>query len=650
MKKLSKSMTAITLVAMVFVIGCKKPNDLGNGNDGSSGQGEINVPELITFTVNGVSFEMVKVDGGTFLMGAQKEDQSSQNFDPQAKEFESPVHEVTLSDYYIGKYEVSQELWQAVMGTNPSYFQGNLLPVESVGPNAIADFLFTLNARLNEENDGFQFRLPTEAQWEYAAKGGKSSQSYRYSGSNYSSLVAWYSQNSDSQTHPIGSKEPNELFLYDMSGNVAEWCNDYAGGYTGALQTDPIGPSLQFVGDDFRYIVRGGSWKRGSNDCRSSARDSRSAGESYIGFRLVLSKSVGQASVPGLLTYEANNVTTNSACISGVLMSDGGSYPSEWGYYYGTSPDLTTNGTCFPVSEPGFYFSDTLTNLLDNTKYYVCAYAKNEIGIGFGNIVEFTTFENIPTTINISDETGYANENTQIFSGDEIIVGFMATGWRLTKLEVAITQNDAVLASHIVTLENQTSYTYSHVFNINALGVVNISGTITDAYGQTATVNFNILCKEKPNTKFIGHYEGNALATGWMEAEINGMGIEPIQDQDEFTDREVPVVVDIVAGEGLYEVVATCTIEDRTMTATGTVEGDNITFETFNDVITMEYDLGYMTIQPEVNVIYMVVTTFNGNQLMLEGNCTGNEDFNYGFLNGNINLEATIGGSLNKTR
>jgi formylglycine-generating enzyme required for sulfatase activity len=639
------------LIVMAFASGRKKteePNDNGNGGGDTPGQGGgFEAPDVWTLDVNGVRIEMIKVQGGTFWMGAQNTDQNGQNYDEQAGDLESPVHQVILSDYYIGKYEVSQELWRAVMGTNPSHFEGDYLPIENVGINAIKDFLFSLNAILSEKIGDYQFRLPTEAQWEYAAKGGKSSQSYRYSGSNNSILVAWYSQNSDNQTHPIGSKEPNELFLYDMSGNVAEWCNDYAGGYVGALQTDPIGPSLQFVGDNVGYIVRGGSWKRGSNDCRSSSRDARDTGEPYIGFRLVLSKSVGQASVPGLLTYEANSITTNSVCISGALMSDGGSYPSEWGYYYGTSSDLAANGICFPVSEPSYYFRDTLINLLDNTKYYVCAYAKNEIGIGYGNVVEFTTFENIPTTISISNGAGYANENTQIFSGDEVIVGFVATGWRLTKLEVAITQNNAVLATHFVTIENQTNYTYSHPFTINAQGVVNISGTVTDAYGQTATVSFNIFCTEKPNTKFIGHYEGNALATG--KTEINLSGMEPMQE--EFINREIPVILDLTEGENILEVIGTYKISNGDlMECKGTVDGDIIIFETIHDCITINYDLNGFTITPLVYVTCNVMGTLNSEVLLLEGTYVGDGETHLFIYNGTAAIEGTIGGGLTKMR
>ena len=251
----------------------------------------------------------------------------------------------------------------------------------------------------------------------------------------------------------------------------------------------------------------------------------------------------------------------------------------------------------------------------------------------------------VAPTISVFNGSGYATENTQVYSGEEITIGFVAAGENLTKLEVTLSENGTVLATHFENIEKQASYNYSHTFALDANGTVTVTGTVTDAAGQKALASFNIIVNEKPNAKFVGHYEGNALATGFYEAEVSGM--EPIQQ--EFTDREVPVILDIVAGEGLYDVVATCTIDERTMTVTGTVEGNTVTFETFNDVITFDYDLGIMVIHPEINVTYTIVGTLVDGKLNLEGNCTGNGDMNYGFFSGTINLEATVGGSLNKT-
>ena len=211
-----------------------------------------------TFTANGVSFTMKYVEGGTFQMGATSE-QGSDAWDD-----EEPVHSVTLSGYWIGKTEVTQELWQAVMGNNPSYFSGTNLPVEKVSWNDIVnDFLPKLN-----NLTGKQFRLPTEAEWEYAARGGKASQGYKYAGSNTIGDVAWYDGNSSGKTHAVKTKSPNELGLYDMTGNVWEWCSDWYGSYSSGSQTNPTGQSS----GSYR-VLRGGSWNISAGFCRVSGRN-----------------------------------------------------------------------------------------------------------------------------------------------------------------------------------------------------------------------------------------------------------------------------------------------------------------------------------------------------------------------------------------
>ena len=209
-----------------------------------------------TITVKGVSFTMIAVEGGTFKMGATSE-QGSDAYDS-----EKPVHNVTLSDYYIGETEVTQELWQAVMGTTPSRFKGNKKPVEQVSWNDCQEFIKKLN-----QLTGKNFRLPTEAEWEYAARGGNKSKGYKYSGSNSIGDVAWYTNNSSSQTHDVKTKQANELGIYDMSGNVYEWCQDWYGSYSRGSQTNPTGPSS----GSYR-VLRGGSWSIGAVGCRVSNR------------------------------------------------------------------------------------------------------------------------------------------------------------------------------------------------------------------------------------------------------------------------------------------------------------------------------------------------------------------------------------------
>lgn len=190
------------------------------------------VPGVDTFTVNGVSFKMITVEGGTFTMGASDDDE-------EAYYNEKPAHEVTLSSYSIGETEVTQALWLAVMGSNPSRFTGDLTrPVECVSWNDCQAFIIKLN-----QLTGKTFRLPTEAEWEIAARGGNESMGYKYAGGNDINEVAWYRGNSSSKTHPVATKAPNELGLYDMSGNVFEWCSDWYDSYTDADgQTNPQGP------------------------------------------------------------------------------------------------------------------------------------------------------------------------------------------------------------------------------------------------------------------------------------------------------------------------------------------------------------------------------------------------------------------------
>ena len=221
------------------------------------------------------NIEMVFVKGGTFTMGATAEQGSD------ASSNEKPTHSVKLSDFYIGKYEVTQAQWKAVMGTNPSNWKGDNLPVENVSWNDVQEFITKLNAQT-----GKKYRLPTEAEWEYAARGGNQSKGYKYSGSNSISNIAWYDANSNKMTHIVGQKSPNELGIYDMSGNVWEWCQDWLGNYNSSFQTNPIGPSS----GSYR-VLRGGSWSYIARTCRVSIRGYSKPADRYNrhGFRLALS-------------------------------------------------------------------------------------------------------------------------------------------------------------------------------------------------------------------------------------------------------------------------------------------------------------------------------------------------------------------------
>lgn len=221
-------------------------------------------------TVNGVSYRMVPVKGDTFQMGA-----TSQQENPDDDEI--PVHAVTLSDYSIGETEVTQGLWMAVMGSNPSKYKGEDLPVENVSWEDCQSFIERLNILT-----GAQYRLPTEAEWEYAARGGNMSRNTQYSGSSIVDDVAWYGNNCK-ETCPVKTKIPNELGIYDMCGNVWEWCQDWSGKYSSNSEINPKGP----VSGSHR-MTRGGSWCDSARYCRSANRNGIDplSCSSNLGFRL----------------------------------------------------------------------------------------------------------------------------------------------------------------------------------------------------------------------------------------------------------------------------------------------------------------------------------------------------------------------------
>jgi formylglycine-generating enzyme required for sulfatase activity len=218
--------------------------------------------------------KFIRVKGGTFTMGCTSE-QGSDCYDD-----EKPAHEVTLSDYYLGETEVTQAQWRAVMGNNPSNFKDcDECPVERVSWNDVKDFI----SKLNSLSRGARYRLPTEAEWEYAARGGSLSKGYKYAGSDEVDEVAWYDDNSGYKTHPVRMKKSNELGIYDMSGNVREWCSDWKSDYSSGSQTNPTGPNTGGI-----RVYRGGGWGSLAGNCRVSNRDNDEPDVRYgiLGFRL----------------------------------------------------------------------------------------------------------------------------------------------------------------------------------------------------------------------------------------------------------------------------------------------------------------------------------------------------------------------------
>ncbi|MDR1899787.1 MAG: SUMF1/EgtB/PvdO family nonheme iron enzyme [Treponema sp.] len=236
---------------------------------------------------NAAPANMVRVEGGTFRMGSTN-----------GQDNEKPVHTVTVKSFSMGKYEVTQKEWVEIMGSNPSKFKGDTLPVERV---SWFDAVEYCNRRSLKEGltpayrgsgdsvtcdfSASGYRLPTEAEWEYAAKGGnKDYMTFEYAGSNSPGGVAWYADNSGNTTHPVGTKQPNSLGLYDMSGNVLEWCWDWYGSYPGSAQTDPAGAAS----GSYR-VLRGGSWVHSAHILRSAIRSNNTPSnrDSSFGFRLV---------------------------------------------------------------------------------------------------------------------------------------------------------------------------------------------------------------------------------------------------------------------------------------------------------------------------------------------------------------------------
>ena len=231
---------------------------------------------------------MVKVEAGTFYMGAQKDSVEYYNYDENATSLEGPVHEVTVSEFYINKYEVTQLLWESIMDATPNdeasmqweeeYGKGDKYPAYRISFNEVETFVGKLN-----EYTGLNFDLPTEAQWEFAARGGTSTNYALYAGGDNLDEVAWVDCDKSSE---VGMKLPNALGLYDMSGNVWEMCQDWYYDYTEAAVTDPVGEEY----NEGYKVFRGGSWYTNEQTARVTARSKQ--GIHYrdfsTGFRLVI--------------------------------------------------------------------------------------------------------------------------------------------------------------------------------------------------------------------------------------------------------------------------------------------------------------------------------------------------------------------------
>ncbi len=276
-KNVVAKLLSIVLICATVVCACEEEEPIDESTSSTEQGEQESLPSELTMNVDGVSFKLILVEGGEFTMGATSE----QVYDALDNEY--PAHKVVLSDFYMAETEVTQELWEAVMGNRPSgYIHDDLLPVEMISWTDAQAFVAELNSITGET-----FSLPTEAQWEYAARGGKKTGGYLFAGGNEIENLAWYWENSATSTHPVKEKMPNELGLYDMSGNVMEWCADWYGEYGEGEQTDPQGAQ-----EGTNKVLRGGAWYQGEVDLRVSSRTRQTPDcmNNAIGMRLVLKK------------------------------------------------------------------------------------------------------------------------------------------------------------------------------------------------------------------------------------------------------------------------------------------------------------------------------------------------------------------------
>lgn len=263
----------IAIVVISLAIAIFNSNDEEESSEPVTLNFETEEEALPQDPIGRLEYEMVSVDGGTLILGATSEQSA------YAMNQEYPAHEVTLSSFKIGRYEVTQEQWEAIMGYNPSFNIGAKKPVDNVSWNECQSFLQALNAKT-----GKNYRLPTEAEWEFAARGGNQSHYYIYSGSDNADAVAWYKGNSGGTSHEVGTKQANELGIFDMSGNVFEWCNDKYGSYTYESQYNPQGYGY----NSSIRVGHGGGYNLGTKFCRVSNRTqgNKDYKSESLGFRI----------------------------------------------------------------------------------------------------------------------------------------------------------------------------------------------------------------------------------------------------------------------------------------------------------------------------------------------------------------------------
>ena len=282
-----KKILSVSLIALA-ISGTVVAEDTASDENAKK---EYQLPEAIK---QKIMTQMVKIEGGEFMMGTDA---------PDARDIEKPAHKVILDDFYIGKYEITQDIYYAVMGVDYSFFRGDNMPVDTVSSLEIKRFIGRLN-----KLTGKTFRMPTEAEWEFAARGGKQSKGYLYSGSNDINAVAWFSGNSKNKTHQVGTKQANELGLYDMSGNVIEWVAD--GANRNYYKLSPVKNPYNDKSDDRSYdmrIMRGGSYEYDARESTIFFRDGSSSNSKVTGtgFRLAMTTMENTPPAPKNETTQA---------------------------------------------------------------------------------------------------------------------------------------------------------------------------------------------------------------------------------------------------------------------------------------------------------------------------------------------------------
>ena len=317
-------------------------------------------PCLVVKVNDTLSINMMCVEGGTFMMGAMEGD-------TQFYDNEKPAHEVTLTyNYYIAQTEVTQALWKAVMGNNPSTMIGDDLPVNNVLWEEADAFVKRLS-----QMTGYTFHLPTEAEWEFAARGGKKSKGYLYAGSDDVDEVAWYAGNSGGTTHAVGTKKPNELGIYDMSGNAWEWCSDWLAPYSAEAQVNPIGPATGEY-----HVYRGGGWEHGTRFTRSSHRRTTTQGyvKTALGLRVAIREKIEPEAVDlGLSIKWANfNIGAFDPTHYGDYFAWGETEPKEeysWENYKWCDGDYTKLNKYCTKEQYGIVDNQTILQLCDDAAH-----------------------------------------------------------------------------------------------------------------------------------------------------------------------------------------------------------------------------------------------------------------------------------------